>query len=116
MKKPRTVLIIAGGRDYKWTKADDDWLDFIDIRPSIVLTGNSGEADHWANVWAQRRGIPLGRFDANWAYHGHSAGPIRNQAMVGLATHLAAFPGGAGTADVVAKARKAGLMVYERKL
>jgi acyl-CoA synthetase (NDP forming) len=54
-------------------------------------------------------------FPANWKKHGKSAGPIRNQLMldVGKPDLVIAFPGGSGTADMIRRARKAGVPVKE---
>lgn len=54
-------------------------------------------------------------YPANWKKHGKAAGPIRNQHMLdeGKPDLVIAFPGGRGTADMVARARKAGVKVVE---
>jgi len=52
---------------------------------------------------------------ANWAELGRKAGPIRNQQMLdeGKPNLVVAFPGGRGTADIVRRARAAGIEVVE---
>jgi len=52
---------------------------------------------------------------ANWAGLGRKAGPIRNQEMLdqGRPNMVVAFPGGRGTADMVRRARGAGVEVIE---
>jgi hypothetical protein len=49
---------------------------------------------------------------ADWEKLGRSAGPIRNQAMLdeGRPDLVVAFPGHHGTADMVRRARAAGVM------
>jgi hypothetical protein len=46
---------------------------------------------------------------------GKAAGPIRNQRMIdeGKPDLVIAFPGGRGTADMVSRAKKAGIPVQE---
>jgi len=53
-------------------------------------------------------------FDAEWHRHGKRAGPIRNQRMLeeGQPDLIVAFPGGHGTADMVRRARQAGIEVH----
>ncbi len=51
-------------------------------------------------------------FRALWERHGRAAGVIRNQAMLDYGIDLVlAFPGGRGTADMVRRARSAGVAV-----
>ncbi|MEV2277273.1 hypothetical protein AB0I72_16980 [Nocardiopsis sp. NPDC049922] len=51
---------------------------------------------------------------ARWTEHGRAAGPIRNKHMARLgADGCIAFPGGAGTRDMIASARAAGIPVWE---
>lgn len=51
---------------------------------------------------------------ADWATYGDSAGPRRNQEMVDSGLDLLiAFPGGMGTADMVRRAKAAGVPVEE---
>jgi len=90
-------LIVCGGRDFK----DADWL-------LKVLN---------VKAWAESREIACETYPADWDKHGKAAGPIRNQEM--LDQHpdfVLAFPGGNGTADMVARARRAGVPVAEAKL
>lgn len=69
-------------------------------------------ADSRAKAWALSRNVLAKAFPANWDALGRAAGPIRNQAMVDAKPDLVvAFPGGRGTADAVARARKAGIEV-----
>ncbi len=54
-------------------------------------------------------------YEADWHEHGRAAGPIRNARMIaeGRPDLVIAFPGGRGTADMVSRARKAGIEVRE---
>lgn len=120
MTKAMKVLV-CGGRDYKdetfvWRYLDTVVLQFSAFRISIIEGGASG-ADRFAANWADARGIPRERFDADWAKHKKSAGPIRNQRMMdeGKPDIVIAFPGDKGTADMKARARKEGLTVVEPK-
>lgn len=87
-----------------------------------MITGCANGADEWARMWV--RGVQNYRdgpkaswlgFPANWKSHGKGAGPIRNQKMIdeGKPDLVLAFPGGRGTADMVRRAKAAGVRVIE---
>jgi hypothetical protein len=105
-------VLVCGGRDY------DDALRVQDVLDGLVITklihGDCGRgADKLADNYGFRRGIEIVTYPAQWAKYGRRAGPIRNQAMLvhGKPDLVVAFPGGRGTADMVARARKAGVRV-----
>lgn len=53
-------------------------------------------------------------FPADWERNGRAAGPIRNRQMLdGKPDLVIAFPGGKGTADMVAEAKRRGIAVRE---
>ena len=54
-------------------------------------------------------------YPANWEEFGKRAGLIRNARMLteGKPERVLAFPGGRGTADMVSRAREAGVEVCE---
>lgn len=111
-------LLVCGGRDYSdvWRLTavlDWVWIDSFGIVE--VIHGGARGADSLAGEWAKRKGIPVRVFPADWKQHGRRAGPIRNQQMLdeGRPTVVVAFPGGTGTADMVRRARAAGVLVKE---
>jgi precorrin-6x reductase len=75
--------------------------------------GDAGGADALASAWSLVYGIPNRRYVAKWGKHGRAAGPIRNQQMLedNPIDLVIAFPGGAGTADMVSRAEAAGIEV-----
>jgi hypothetical protein len=117
--KPLFVVLVTGGRDY----ANETLVAAIlaDLAPDLVMHGDASGADRFASNWARRSGT----FEVRCPYiaaFGKGGGPARNTWMVTLLTTLdragwdinvVAFPGGSGTADCVAKARRAGLLVRE---
>ncbi len=108
------VIIVCGGRSYKDWRRVDQVLD--EFKPRVVVHGGEPGAQSLAADWAARTSTTARRYPADWSRFGSSAGPIRNQAMIGNEPEVRlviAFPGGRGTADMVAKAKMAGLMVYE---
>lgn len=64
--------------------------------------------------WVKARDILIEEYPAEWDKHGKAAGFIRNQDMLDSGVDVVvAFPGGRGTADMVRRARKAGVEVVE---
>lgn len=109
-------LLVCGGRNYLrgdvvfWT------LDRAHAHRtiSLLIHGGADGADTLAGAWAMERGIPCEIYPANWHRDGKAAGPIRNQYMLEQARPdgVLAFPGGRGTADMVKRARAAGVLVW----
>lgn len=114
-KNPKIFsTIIAGGRDYEFTKSDIAWLDSLPI--GEVVSGCARGADSEGEAWAASRGVPVKRFPADWQTHGRAAGMLRNAQMAAYADALAIFPGGKGTQDMHRKALDAGLTVFKSGL
>lgn len=85
------------------------------LTPTVIIHGDARGADTLADAWAQRHKVAVVSFPANWEKDGRSAGNKRNQQMldVGRPDLVVAFPGGAGTADMVKRALAAGVEVYQ---
>lgn len=111
-------VIVCGGRDY----ADREQLNAIldlahEANPIVALIhGNARGADQLADDWAAGKCETL-TFTPLWEEHGRSAGPRRNQKMLddGKPDMVIAFPGGRGTADMIKRARVAGVPVVTVK-
>lgn len=113
------IAIICGGRDYAFTPADCKLLNALPL--SAVFHGGARGADAQADAYAAGRGIVIVETPADWERYGRGAGPIRNgvmlRAALGHCIHakelliVVAFPGGAGTANMVLRARRAGVPV-----
>lgn len=80
-----------------------------------VIHGAAVGADSLAGEWAVVNWCAEEPYPADWASHGKAAGPIRNQRMLdeGKPDLVVAFPGGRGTADMVRRAKAAGVPVRE---
>jgi hypothetical protein len=106
-------VLVCGGRDYDDYKRLVDVLD--EIAPDLIINGGCAGADHMASNYAIAKRIPAHTFFADWEEHGKAAGPVRNQKMidVGRPSVVVAFPGGKGTADMVRRAKKAGIPLIE---
>lgn len=113
-------ILVCGGRDFANRELVFSTLDKLDTENCIdvVIHGAARGADTEAARWCSVRGVPAWPFPADWKRHQNGAGPIRNQQMLDEAfpTHVLAFPGGTGTADMVRRARAAGLPITEVSL
>lgn len=111
---------VTGGRTYYKPSVVQKALWMFDKPQStgtpVLVHGDASGADRLALYKAIDLGWDTEPHPANWHIYGNAAGPMRNQAMVdsGLDV-LIAFPGGRGTADMVARALKAGVLVLEVK-
>lgn len=109
--------LMTGGRDYR--DRDTVYRVLDDLRkhsPELTLMcGMATGADILAHQWAKYNRIHCFEFTADWNKHGKAAGPIRNAQMLdeGDPDLVIAFPGGRGTDDMIRKAKKAGVRVYE---
>lgn len=80
-----------------------------------LIEGQAKGADQLAGKWADENDVTHLKFPADWKRYGRSAGWKRNQRMLdeGQPSIVVAFPGGVGTKDMVQRAKKAGVPVYE---
>ena len=80
-----------------------------------VIHGGARGADYVMGEIAKAAGLPVSIYPADWRKHGKKAGPIRNQLMLddGKPDCVLAYPGGRGTADMVRRAKVAGVRVVE---
>lgn len=119
------TVLVCGGRRY------DGVLPVLNSlhteRPiGLVVHGGAGQvvdgkttgADEQAGLWARRNQVNCLRVPAKWRKLGRPAGMIRNREMLELSPSVVvdlvvAFPGGVGTADMVSRARAAGIHVME---
>lgn len=133
------IVLVCGGRDFGERYVDGQerptWqaernlvhatLDGLRSEPGIraLIHGAATGADACADEWARRNvDVPCSRYPAEWARYGKAAGPRRNAEMLavlvaarddGAGVCVVAFPGGRGTADMVGRARRAGIRVVQ---
>ncbi len=112
-----SLLLVCGGRTFG---------DRACVRRSLVqawaagfrrlVCGGAKGADTLASEVGRELGFQVRVVPADWARFGRSAGPRRNQAMLCLRPACClAFPGGRGTADMVARCRASGVRVVQVK-
>lgn len=113
-------ILVCGGRDFKDSQFVYDTLDELDQRESItrIIHGTTYGADTFSDGWAMSRGRDVKRcpvLPTEWHSFGKRAGSMRNQRMLdeGKPDMVVAFKGGKGTADMVRRAKHAGVSVIE---
>lgn len=111
-------VLVCGGRDYKDQQFLWDALDAlhktIPHDCMTIIQGGARGADQLAREWCFSREVAYDNYPADWKTHGPAAGPIRNQRMLdaGKPDLVVAFPGGKGTADMVERAKRSGIIVF----
>lgn len=110
-----STVLVCGGRRFSNRRMLKEYMDAFPYAVTQIITGGAPGADSLAEWWAERKGIAVRQFRADWKAHGNKAGPLRNQQMLdeGKPDYVVAFPGGAGTADMIRRARKAGIEIFE---
>lgn len=135
-------VLVCGGRDFglpqKSIESSQErafiWeylarMDAYKQSIDVVIHGDAKGVDRCAGAWARHAKITERAYSADWKKYGVSAGPIRNQKMLDegkpdlvIAFTRAAEGGvrrsegarvGRGTADMVRRAKKAGVRVEE---
>lgn len=103
-------VLVCGGRSYEDWKVISETLKAVG--PTVLIQGGAPGADRLAQKWAEHNGVPVVTYPANWQA-GKKGGPMRNAFMLADSRpdKVVAFPGGAGTADMIRRAEAAGLTV-----
>jgi hypothetical protein len=111
-------ILVCGGRYFTDYARMDAVLSKIWVpHETVLIHGDARGADRMAEEWLHRKWPDtkheVERFPADWAGHGVHAGPIRNHQMIidGKPDLVVVFPGGRGTADMVRRAKAAGIKV-----
>lgn len=101
-------IIVCGGRDFADYTLVWDTLNLL-CPPELATTivhGAAPGADALVDAVAGSLGLSVDPHPAEWKRWGLSAGPRRNEEMARIGADLCvAFPGGRGTADMVARAQ-----------
>lgn len=117
-------ILVCGGRDFAYRDLLFETLDGLtDARMPDEVTivhGGARGADTLADQYAKKHDFDVKEYGADWGRYGKGAGAIRNQVML-ESEHTAkepidmvvAFAGGTGTADMVRRARVAGIKIIE---
>jgi hypothetical protein len=124
-------VLVCGGRGYPHGVVVNRVLCALsrDLGPiAVLIHGDAGKmdpagiapvagADKFAGFWAEQRRIVVIPYPYPKGL-GRAGGPVRNRLMLaeGKPDIVVAFPGGAGTANMVAQALEAGVPVYRVEL
>ena len=103
-------IIVAGSRSITDAAVIKAALKYIQRKWNVssIITGGANGVDCIAASMAAQRGINVAVCEANWNYHGKSAGYIRNAFMATLADGLLAIWDGKskGTKHMIELAKK----------
>lgn len=109
---------MAGSRiytNYYFLSRALDFLlkDHIGVYKIIVVSGKARGADKLGERWAKERGHDIDPYPADWDNNPRIAGFIRNEEMANNADALVAFSvnNSGGTADMIARAKRKGLLI-----
>jgi len=106
--------IIAGGRNVTDSLILESAIKELPWQISEVVSGGAKGVDVMGEEWAEKNGIPVKVFKADWKTYGRAAGPKRNEQMAEYAEALLAIWDGKskGTANMIKNAEKNGLVVH----
>lgn len=109
-------VLVCGGRHYGDYEMMATVLSALQVTREpfdVLIHGDAKGADTLADTYARRHNIPVLAFPADWKRHGRSAGPRRNKTMLteGKPDLVVAFPGQAGTRNMVSQALEADVEV-----
>lgn len=106
--------IIAGSREITDFNLVEDAVKQSGFELTEVVSGTARGVDRLGEQWAEKHGVPVKRFPADWDKYGKAAGHIRNAEMADYANALVALWDGQsrGTKNMINTARKKGLTVY----
>lgn len=110
------ILLVCGGRNFTDREFVNWTLERVDAKRFVMLVVHNGEpgAAELAEQWATARHINVARNPVLRKDLGPAAMPTCNQEMLDIfrPDGVVAFPGGAGTADMVRRAQEVGIPVY----
>ena len=109
------VAIVGSRKGLDWQRVRDE-VERIISRAGVgtVVSGGALGVDRMAETVALARGKRVQVFYPDWRNNGRSAGFMRNQQIVDIADEVYALWDGQsrGTADTIARAKKAGKPVF----
>ncbi len=104
-------VLICGGRNYYKKYRVGEVI--AELNPSVIIQGGATGADACAKSMALERGMLVNVTADQVNTHKRAAGPIRNRKMLeeGAPDLVVAYPGGAGTENMVSLALAARIPV-----
>ena len=106
-------VLVTGGRDYN--NASRIEAAIVDFGVTELAHGGARGADSLAGSIAERRGLPVTVYFADWQRDGKAAGHIRNRIMLNnfKPDAVIAFKGGKGTSNMVEYAKSKGYKIID---
>ena len=113
--KTSMKVIIAGSRSITNYNLVSSIIDKAGFAITEVVSGCARGVDSLGERYAREHNISIKHFPAKWDTFGKSAGMIRNKEMAYYADALIAIykDNSKGTLDMIERAKKVGLAVYE---
>jgi hypothetical protein len=115
-------ILICGGRTFtdkqlflqKMAEIEQKYGPFHPTA-TVIINGGARGADTLAAEYGYSHCFAVRTFHADWQKYGKAAGALRNQEMLdkGQPDIVIAFPGGSGTADMIARAKKQNVLFEE---
>jgi hypothetical protein len=107
-------VIIAGPRDFVDAKELKRAIKKSNFDITQVISGGALGVDRMGEEWANKKGIPLIIFPAQWEFFGKSAGHKRNKLMAEYAEALIAISikDSSGTTNMIQTMKKEKKPVY----
>jgi hypothetical protein len=117
-------IVVAGPRDFHDDAVVTDAIASSGFTITELVCGEANGVDAAGKRWAQRHGIPVRSFYADWATYGRSAGPRRNGEMADYCAEMpdqgglvAVWDGQSrGTGNMIRQALDRGLPVYVKRI
>lgn len=107
------ITLICGGRSFGDYKKFCEAMALLPFTPTCIVQGGARGADNLAKLWAKEKGIHCAEVPALWQ-NGKSAGHARNSTMLLLGVeYVIAFPGSAGTKNMISQSKSKGIPVWE---
>lgn len=110
-------VLVCGGRGWRDGEFVERVLDRVLANRGPIerlIHGDAHGADQLAGAWARKHGVLEWDFLPEWHRVEAPDAAARNQRMIEASPDLViAFPGGAGTADMLKRVRDAGIEVVE---
>lgn len=111
------IVLIPGGREYRNQREMFSVLDrfHAERRFTYLVHGDAAGADQMAHRWAKKNGVQPVSFEALWDAKGNKDGNARNGRMLQFCMPdlCIAFTGGRGTANMMRRAREAGVELID---
>ena len=108
-------IVVTGGRDFADREMVVSAMSALGIGDGdVIVDGGASGADTLCAEVASKLGAEIEPHPADWKRYGKEAGPLRNHEMIDSGCDfLLAVPGGRGTGECKAYARKHGVRVIE---